>query len=91
MKTTISQEVIHEFEFAEQTDITTLVIGSECRKIRFKAFSKCTNLTSVVIENSKEPLSVEFDAFKGCRSLVMVQTDRPVYFYKDVNLRRRRK
>lgn len=89
MKEVVSKPIIHSREFAGREDITTLLITADCRKIEYKAFCDCSNLASVVIEDSNERIAIEFDAFKGCKSLVMLETQRPVYFFCDVNIKRR--
>ena len=85
---TIATPTVKCREFFERKDFKTLHITADCKKIEYKAFAYCTNLTSVVIEKSEDEIAIEFDAFKGCKNLVIIQTNRPVYFFKDVNLRR---
>lgn len=88
MKLTIAKPIVHSREFFDNKNFSTLHITADCKKIEYKAFAFCTNLTSVIVEDSEDSIAIEFDAFRGCKNLVIFQTNRPVYFYKDVNLRR---
>lgn len=90
MKEVVSKPIIHNREFAGRDDITTLFITAACKKVECNAFRDCKNLSRVVVEDSNEQIAIEFDAFKGCSSLVMLETQRPVYFFCDVNIKRRR-
>lgn len=83
----ITQETITEREF-EGNSATTLCIAPECKRVQYKAFANCKNLVSVVIEQSSEPIAIETSAFDGCNSIVIFDTNRPVRFSKDLNLRR---
>lgn len=84
----ITSPVVKRREFAGRDDITNVVISEECRRIEFKAFCYCKNLTSVIVEKSEDKIAIEFDAFTGCKNLVIFDAQRPIYFFKDVNIRR---
>lgn len=88
MRVTIQKEKVLIREFAHRDDIRVLVIPAECKKIEYKAFSNCKNLAQVIVESGADKLAIEFDAFKGCDNMVIFETFRPIYFFKDVNLRR---
>ena len=88
MRVTIRKEKVSIKEFAHNDGIRVLVVPAECKKIEYKAFFDCKNLAQVIVESGTDRLAIEFDAFKGCNNMVIFETFRPIYFFKDVNLRR---
>lgn len=88
MRVTIRKEKVSIKEFAHNDGIRVLVVPAECKKIEHKAFLDCKNLAQVIVESGTDRLAIEFDAFKGCNNMVIFETFRPIYFFKDVNLRR---
>lgn len=84
----VQKNIVHSREFEGNLDISVLRISEECEKIKDRAFANCTNLTYVIVEMSDKPIAIELSAFKGCKNLVMLDTDRPVRFYTDFYARR---
>lgn len=86
----ITQKCCLEREFENRLDITCLTITEDCDKISYKAFQNCKNLSSVRFEHCNKPIVVEMSAFNGCNKLVVCESDRPIRFFKDFNIRRLR-
>lgn len=59
---------INDFTFYECTNLKIIIIPSSVTSIGYKAFSGCNNL-DVIINNSKDSVEIEMDAFKGCKSV----------------------
>ena len=59
---------INAFTFSYCTNLKIIIIPSSVTSIGYKAFSGCNNL-DVIINNSKDSVKIEMDAFKGCKSV----------------------
>ena len=68
IKLTSNITCINEFTFNNCTNLKIIIIPSSVTSIGYKAFSGCNNL-DVIINNSKDSVEIEMDAFKGCKSV----------------------
>lgn len=62
--------------FAGCNKLTSITIPESVTAIGEKAFYECTNL-DVGIDNSKDNIKVGKNAFKNCKSVIWLKTDKP--------------
>ena len=68
IKLTSNITCINAFTFSYCTNLKIIIIPSSVTSIGYKAFSGCNNL-DVIINNSKDSVKIEMDAFKVCKSV----------------------
>ena len=63
--------------FKECTSLEKITIPPTVEKILNGAFEKCTNLRMVNIQNSRNRIQIEENAFKNCPNLQINYIDEP--------------